>query len=126
MAGLLGLHHVALVSRDLARTADFYGRLIGLRDLGAAPAPLADPERPGAVDEATARWFGDGVGRAGSLLAVVERRDAAPGRPGVGGTHHLALAVADRFAVLASGEVVDRGDAGDAAAAARIERHMVV
>lgn len=38
----------------------------------------------------------------------------------------FALAVADRFAVLASGEVVDRGEAGDAAATARIERHMVV
>ncbi|MDF1501685.1 VOC family protein [Roseisolibacter sp. H3M3-2] len=100
MSGLLGLHHVALVSRDLARTADFYGRLVGLRDLGVAPAPLADPERPGALAEADARWFGDGGGRAGSLLAVVERRDAPAGHPGVGGTHHLALAVTDRDALL--------------------------
>ena len=38
----------------------------------------------------------------------------------------FALAVADRFAVLTSGEVVERGETGDAGAAARIERHMTV
>ena len=38
----------------------------------------------------------------------------------------FALAVADRFAVLTSGMVVERGGAGDAGAAARVERHMTV
>ena len=38
----------------------------------------------------------------------------------------FALSVADRFAVLTSGEVVERGGTGDAGAAARIERHMTV
>ena len=38
----------------------------------------------------------------------------------------FALTVADRFAVLTSGEVVERGGTGDAGAAARIERHMTV
>jgi len=38
----------------------------------------------------------------------------------------FALAVADRFAVLTSGVVVERGGAADAGAAAQIERHMTV
>ena len=38
----------------------------------------------------------------------------------------FALAVADRFAVLTSGEVVEQGGTRDAGAAARIERHMTV
>ncbi len=38
----------------------------------------------------------------------------------------FALAVADRFAVLTSGVVVERGGTGDPGAAARIERHMAV
>ena len=38
----------------------------------------------------------------------------------------FALGVADRFAVLTSGEVVERGGTGDAGAVGRIERHMTV
>ncbi len=38
----------------------------------------------------------------------------------------FALAVADRFAVLTSGIVVERGGTADAGAAAQIERHMTV
>ena len=38
----------------------------------------------------------------------------------------FALAVADRFAVLTSGEVVERGGTADPGAGTRIERHMTV
>ncbi len=38
----------------------------------------------------------------------------------------FALSVADRFAVLTSGVVVERGGAADTGAAAQIERHMTV
>ena len=38
----------------------------------------------------------------------------------------FALTVADRFAVLISGEIVERGGTRDPDAAARIERHMTV
>jgi glyoxalase family protein len=98
--GVAGLHHVALVSRDLGRTADFYARVLGLRDLGDGPAPVAPSGRPGTLGEATARWFGDDAGRPGSLVAVVERPEAPQGAPGIGGTHHFALCVADREALL--------------------------
>lgn len=99
-AGVIGLHHVALVSRDAARTADFYTRVVGLAELGSGPAPVAAPGRGGELGEGVARWFGDDAGRAGSLIAVVERPDALPGRPGIGGTHHFALAVPDRETLL--------------------------
>lgn len=98
--GVVGLHHVALVVRDLERTTDFYGRLVGLRDLGPGTAPAGAPDRPGAIREAQVRWLGDATGRAGSLVALHERPGADRGRPGLGGTHHFALAVRDREALL--------------------------
>jgi glyoxalase family protein len=99
-AGVAGLHHVALVSRDLERSADFYGRILGLAEVGRGPVPVAAMDRPGQLAEAPARWFGDPGGRPGSLVAVVERPSAAPGHPGIGGSHHFALAVRDRAVLL--------------------------
>ena len=90
--GVAGLHHVALVARDAERSADFYTRILGLTDLGTGPTAAAVPT--------SARWFGDPAGRPGSLLGVMERRDAEQGAPGIGGTHHFALAVADRETLL--------------------------
>jgi glyoxalase family protein len=98
--GVAGLHHVALVARDLERSADFYGRILGLADVGRGPAPAARMDRPGQLGEAQARWFGDRSGRAGSLIAVVERPGEPQGRPGIGGSHHFALAVSDREVLL--------------------------
>ena len=111
--GVAGLHHVAVVSRDAARAADFYGRILGLADLGAGEVPLAGEEWPGRLATAPARWFG-AAPRPGGLVAVVERPDAPQGAPGVGGTHHFALAVADRDALLMwKGRLLDEGYAVD-------------
>jgi glyoxalase family protein len=98
--GVAGLHHVAVVSRDGARSADFYGRILGLGNLGAGLVPIATMERPGHVSDANATWFGHESGNAGSLIAVVERADAPSGKPGIGGSHHFALGVADRDVLL--------------------------
>lgn len=98
--GVAGLHHVALVSRDLGRSADFYGRILGLSEAGLGPVPAAAMDRPGQLTEDTARWFGDAAGRPGSLLAIVERPSAPQGKPGIGGSHHFAMAVADRDVLL--------------------------
>jgi glyoxalase family protein len=98
--GIAGLHHVALVARDLERSADFYGRILGLAEVGRGPAPAARMDRPGQLGEAPARWFGDRSGRPGSLIAVVERPGESQGRPGIGGSHHFALAVSDRQVLL--------------------------
>jgi glyoxalase family protein len=98
--GVAGLHHVSLVARDLSRSADFYGRILGLAEVGSGPVPVATIERPSQVGETPALWFGGPAGRPGSLIAVVEQPGAVQGTPGIGGTHHFALAVADREVLL--------------------------
>jgi glyoxalase family protein len=98
--GVVGLHHVATISRDVARARDFYADVLGLRDLGAGPAPYVSAHRPDQIRESSARFFGDESGRAGSLIAVLDRPDAPQGAPGIGGTHHFALCVDDREALL--------------------------
>lgn len=98
--GVAGLHHVAVVSRDLARSADFYGRILGLADVGLGPVPVAPMEEPGGLRGAAGRWYGDHAGHPGSLIAVVERPDAPAGHPGIGGSHHFALGVKDRDVLL--------------------------
>ncbi len=98
--GILGLHHVAVVSRDAARAADFYARVLGLRDAGRGTAPHATATRPDELIDAPARVFGDESERTGSLIAVIERPDAAQGYPGIGATHHFALLVENRDVLL--------------------------
>jgi glyoxalase family protein len=89
---ILGIHHVALVSSDAARTRDHYTRVLGLRLLaGTAQGNDADPRL---------LYFGNPAGEPGSLLAVEVRPGAEPGREGVGGTHHFALLVETREALL--------------------------
>lgn len=99
-SGVAGLHHIALVSRDLERSADFYGRVLGLADVGRGPVPVAGTGRPGRLREGQARWFGDPAGRPGSLIAVIEGSGEPQGRPGIGGSHHFALAVSNREVLL--------------------------
>ena len=60
--GVAGLHHIALVARDLARSADFYGRILGLADVGSGPLPVSTKAPSGQIGEATARWFGGPAG----------------------------------------------------------------
>ena len=62
--------------------------------------PTAATDRPGEPGEAKARWFGDPTGRPGSLVAILERPAAPQGRPGIGGSHHFALAVPNREVLL--------------------------
>jgi glyoxalase family protein len=57
-------------------------------------------DQPGHIGDARATWFGHDSGNAGSLIAVVERADALAGKPGIGGSHHFALGVADRDVLL--------------------------
>jgi glyoxalase family protein len=97
---LLGLHHIATQSRDVERAADFYSRILGLRDLGSGTAPLITPDSTGRIVEVPARFFGDGSASAGSLIAVLDRPGVEQGAPGIGGTHHFALCVADRAVLL--------------------------
>lgn len=80
-----GIHHIALVTGDARRAAQFYGDVLGLRKLA------------GRVDEfgpdSTPLWFGAASGTASPILKVVEQAESPRGRYGVGGVHHFALSV---------------------------------
>ena len=75
----LRLHHVALRVADPERSAEFYGRLLGLPEL----------RRNHDGAEVRAIWLA-----AGSAVVMLERRLAGSG-PETGSGHLLALAVED-------------------------------
>ena len=85
---ITGLHHITLVSTDAQRTVDFYTRVLGLRLV----KQTVNFDDPGAYH----LYFGDRTGSPGTAITFFEWKNAAKGAPGIGGTHHLALRVADR------------------------------
>jgi glyoxalase family protein len=91
-----GLHHIGLVSANAARTAAFYGGLLGLRRLDAAGA---GPGSPGAGPH-DPLVFGNAAGEAGTLVSFSVQPDARRGNPGIGGVHHLAFGVGTDDALL--------------------------
>jgi glyoxalase family protein len=89
---ITGLHHITLVSSDARRTADFYTRLLGLRLV----KKTVNFDDPGSYH----LYFGDETGSPGSAITYFEWPGAGRGAPGIGGTHHFALTVADRDGLL--------------------------
>ena len=89
---ITGLHHITLVSSDARRTADFYQRVLGLRLV----KKTVNFDDPGSYH----LYFGDETGSPGSAITYFEWPGAGRGAPGIGGTHHFALTVADRDALL--------------------------
>ncbi|MFW6205945.1 MAG: VOC family protein, partial [Gemmatimonadota bacterium] len=87
-----GLHHITMVARDARRTLGFYGGLLGL----GLVKRTVNFDDPGAYH----LYFGDGIGRPGTLLTFFEWPQSPRGRWGVGGVHHLALGVATEDAQL--------------------------
>jgi catechol 2,3-dioxygenase-like lactoylglutathione lyase family enzyme len=92
----LSIHHVGIVVRDIATSAAWYARHFGLEH-------LSDYELPGARAAM--------IGRGGVRIELIQPDVADPIRPEQldvattlrsGGTHHLALAVADLNATLAA------------------------
>lgn len=89
---ILGLHHITLVSSDAQRTLDFYTRVLGLRLV----KQTVNFDDPGAYH----LYFGDRTGRPGTAITFFEWKHMPKGYPGIGGTHHLALQVADLTGLL--------------------------
>jgi glyoxalase family protein len=89
---ILGLHHVTLVASNAQRTVDFYARVLGLRLV----KTTVNFDDPGSYH----LYFADEQGRPGTVVTFFEWPNAARGRPGIGGTHHIALRVADQDALL--------------------------
>ena len=87
-----GLHHITLVASDARRTTDFYTRVLGLR-LVKKTVNFDDPS-------SYHLYFGDEEARPGSLVTFFEWPGAPRGMPGIGGTHHFALSVANRDGLL--------------------------
>jgi glyoxalase family protein len=89
---IFGLHHITLVSTDAQRTLDFYSGVLGLRVV----KQTVNFDDPGAYH----LYFGDSNGTPGSVVTFFEWPHAGRGYPGIGGTHHLALRVADYDGLL--------------------------
>jgi glyoxalase family protein len=99
---LLGLHHVTLVASNAQRTAEFYTQVLGLRLI----KTTVNFDDPGSYH----LYFADETGSAGTVVTFFEWPRAPRGRPGIGGTHHVALRVADRDALLRwKRRLTDRG-----------------
>lgn len=89
---ILSLHHITLISSDAQRTVDYYTSVLGLRLV----------KQTVSFDDPTLRHFflGNSSGAPGSVVSFFEWPGAEPGREGVGGTHHFALLVETRDALL--------------------------
>ncbi len=82
---LRGLHHLTLISSDLARTIAFYRDLLGLAIVSDGPSD----DDPGTRHV----WFGALDGEPGRLLSFLHYPDLGRGVVGTGSTHHFALIV---------------------------------
>lgn len=89
---ILGLHHITLVSSEAQRTVDFYTQVLGLR-LVKQTVNFDDPS-------SYHLYFGNQLGTPGSAVTFFEWPTAPPGKPGIGGTHHVALSVSDENGLL--------------------------
>ena len=87
-----GLHHITLVCSNAQKTIDFYTGVLGLRLV----KKTVNFDDPGSYH----LYFGDETGRPGTAITYFEWANAPKGRPGIGGTHHYALRVADMDGLL--------------------------
>ncbi len=87
-----GFHHITMVSADAQRTLEFYRDMLGV----GLVKKTGHFDDPGAYH----LYFGNDLGRPGTMLTFFEWSQAPRGRWGVGGVHHLALGVATPEALL--------------------------
>lgn len=89
---ILGIHHITLGCADAQRTVDFYVGVLGQRFV----------KRTVNFDDPTTYhlYFGNEAGSPGSAITFFEWPTAPKGRPGIGGTHHFAMRVADYDGLL--------------------------
>lgn len=103
---IIGLHHITIVCADAQRTVDFYTGVLGQRLI----KQTVNFDDPGSYH----LYFGDEHGHPGSVITFFEWPRAGAGYPGIGGTHHLALQVADENGLLRwKRRLTDRGIAVD-------------
>ena len=89
---ILGIHHITLGCSDAQRTIDFYTQVLGQRFI----KKTVNFDDPGTYH----LYFGNQTGAPGSAITFFEWPGAQAGQPGIGGTHHFALRVADYDGLL--------------------------
>lgn len=89
---ILGIHHITIVTANAQRNVDFYTRVLGLRLV----KRTVNFDDPGSYH----LYYGDETGRPGTAITFFEWPNAPRGRWGVGGTHHVAMAVKDYDGLL--------------------------
>lgn len=89
---ITGLHHITLVCSDAQRTIDFYTQVLGQRLV----KKTVNFDDPGSYH----LYFGNQTGTPGSAITFFEWPSAPKGRPGIGGTHHVAMRVKDYDGLL--------------------------
>lgn len=87
-----GLHHISLISSDAQRTVDFYTKVLGLRLI----KKTVNFDNPSSYH----LYFGDHVGTPGTAITFFEIPNIQKGLRGIGGTHHVALRVANYDGLL--------------------------
>jgi glyoxalase family protein len=87
-----GLHHITLICSNAQRTVDFYVGVLGLRLI----KQTVNFDDPGSYH----LYFGDELGHPGSAITFFEWPGARRGNPGIGGTRHFALTVADETGLV--------------------------
>src|SRR3981189_3239706 len=106
---LEGIHHITAITGDAPRNVYFYARLLGLRMV----KKTVNFDAPDVYH----LYYGDEVGRPGSIMTFFEFPDAAPGRPGAGMVHTICWRVGPGDALAfweqrlaAEGVEADRGE----------------
>ena len=80
-----GIHHVTAITRNARRNLEFYSRILGLRFV----KKTVNFDDPGTYH----LYYGDEVGRPGSILTFFPWEHAAHGRSGVGLAHETSFRV---------------------------------
>jgi len=89
---ITGIHHITLICSDAQQTVRFYTAVLGLTLV----KQTVNFDDPGSYH----LYFGDHTGSPGSVITFFEWPGVPQGHPGIGGTHHFALTVTDRTALL--------------------------
>jgi catechol 2,3-dioxygenase-like lactoylglutathione lyase family enzyme len=93
-----GVHHLALVCSDMARTVEFYQRVLGLRLIKTVELPAGMGQHfffdIGSGDTLAFFWFTDGPGPAPGLASPKARPDNGESTSAVASMNHVAFQVA--------------------------------
>jgi catechol 2,3-dioxygenase-like lactoylglutathione lyase family enzyme len=97
-----GIHHLALVCRDMARTVDFYTKVLGMPLVKTIELPMGMGQHfffdCGGGDQVAFFWFSDAPEPSPGVSAPQWRPDQGDAKSAMGSMNHVAFSVpADRI-----------------------------